>query len=143
MSNQRIFALERLIEKLITCLFCNGLIYRSLDIADREADSACFIGLMLEIIWDSLQDVTVLGCSTDQDDAPVAKLLAVLGDETLSATELMERLALSHKATFRKNYLNPGLEKYQIEWTIPERPNSRNQKYRKRHQKQRKGYPDF
>ena len=135
MSNQRIFALERLIEKLITCLFCNGLIYRSLDIADREADSACFIGLMLEIIWDSLQDVTVLGCSTDQDDAPVAKLLAVLGDETLSATELMERLALSHKATFRKNYLNPALEKYQIEWTIPER--------RKRHQKQRKGYPDF
>ena len=77
------------------------------------------------------------------NDAPVAKLLAVLGDETLSATELMERLALSHKATFRKNYLNPALEKYQIEWTIPERPNSRNQKYRKRHQKQRKGYPDF
>ena len=112
MPNQRIFVLERLTEKLPVRLFCIGLIHRSLDIADREADSACFIGLMLEIIWDSLQDVTVLGCSTDQDDA---------------------RLALSHKATFRKNYLNPALEKYQIEWTIPERPNSRNQKYRKRH----------
>ena len=113
--------------------------YRALGIADQEADSACFVELMLEIIRDSLQDVTVLGRSTDQDsdqvtdqdNAPVAKLLGVLGDETLSTAELMERLGLSHKATFRKNYLNPALEKHQIERTIPERPNSRNQKYRR------------
>lgn len=109
-----------------------------------KADSGMLYRVMLEIIWDSLQDVSgTLVAPPTKMTAPVAKLLAVLGDETLSATELMERLALSHKATFRKNYLNPALEKYQIEWTIPERPNSRNQKYRKRHQKQRKGYPDF
>lgn len=114
-----------------------------MDIADREADSACFIGLMLEIIWDSLQDVTVLGCSTDQDDAPVAKLLAVLGDETLSATELMERLALSHKATFRKNYLNPALEKYQIEWTTQRDPTVGTRNIESGIKSNCKGYPDF
>ena len=43
----------------------------------------------------------------------------------------MERLNLVHKPTFRKNYLNPALEAKLIERTIPDKPNSKNQKYRK------------
>ena len=94
---------------------------------------------MLEIIRDSLTEVTVVGRSTDQhsdqvaDQAktPTERLLYVLSDKTLSATELMDRLGLSHKPTFRKNYLNPALEQNLIERTIPDKPNSRNQKYRK------------
>lgn len=54
-----------------------------------------------------------------------------LGDETLSATQLMEQLGLSHRPTFRKNYLAPALEQKLIERTIPDKPNSKNQKYRK------------
>lgn len=53
------------------------------------------------------------------------------GEGTLSAAELMERLGLSHRPTFRKNYLNPALEQNLIVRTIPDKPNSRNQKYRK------------
>ena len=68
---------------------------------------------------------------TDQDKTPVERLLAALGNETLPAAELMERLGLSHRPTFRKNYLNPALEQELIERTIPDKPNSRNQKYRK------------
>lgn len=94
---------------------------------------------MLEIIRDSLTEVTVVGRSTDQDDdqvtdqdkAPTERLLSALGDETLSAVELMERLGLSHRPTFRKNYLNPALEQKLIVRTIPDKPNSRNQKYKK------------
>lgn len=59
----------------------------------------------------------------------VAKLLEALGDETLSASEIMKRLGLAHRPTFRKNYLNPALEKGLIEMTIPGKPNSRNQEY--------------
>ena len=62
---------------------------------------------------------------------PVEKLLSVLGDSVLSATEIMEKLNLIHKPTFRKNYLNPALEAKLIERTIPDKPNSKNQKYRK------------
>ena len=43
----------------------------------------------------------------------------------------MERLNLTHKPTFRKNYLNPELELKMIERTIPNKPSSKNQKYRK------------
>lgn len=63
---------------------------------------------MLEIIRDSLKEVTVR--STDQDKSPVDRLLSVLGNDMLSAAEIMERLGLSHRPTFRKNYLNPASE---------------------------------
>lgn len=114
--------------------------YDALGAADKQADSAGFVELMLEIIRDSLKEVTVLGRSADQDSdqvtdqvkSPVERLLSVLGEGTLSAAELMERLGLSHRPTFRKNYLNPALEQNLIVRTIPDKPNSRNQKYRKR-----------
>ena len=114
--------------------------YDALDAADKQVDSAGFVELMLEIIRDSLKEVTVVGRSTDQDGdqvtdqdkSPVDRLLSVLGNDMLSATEIMERLGLSHRPTFRKNYLNPALEQNLIERTIPDRPNSKNQKYRKR-----------
>ena len=113
--------------------------YDALGAADKQADSAGFVELTLEIIRDSLTEITVVGRSTDQnsdqvtdqDKTPIERILSTLGDETLSATDLMERLGLSHKPTFRKNYLNPALEQKLIERTIPNKPNSKNQKYRK------------
>lgn len=118
--------------------------YDALGAADAQADSAGFVELMLDIIKESLKEVTVVGRNTDQDSdqvtdqdsdqdkSPVEHLLSVLGDDTLSASDLMERLGLSHRPTFRKNYLNPALEQQLIERTIPDKPNSKNQKYRKR-----------
>ncbi len=113
--------------------------YDALGVADRQADSAGFVELMLEIINDSLKEVTIVGRPTDQDSdqvtgqdkTPVDRLLSLLGDDTLSAFEIMKRLGLSHRPTFRKNYLNPALDQNLIERTIPDKPNSRNQKYRK------------
>ena len=43
----------------------------------------------------------------------------------------MEKLGLSHRPTFRKNYLLPAMKQGLVEMTIPDKPNSRNQKYRK------------
>ena len=64
---------------------------------------------------------------TDQ----VIILLSALGEKELSAVELMKALSLSHRPTFRTNYLNPALESGLIERTIPDKPNSRLQKYRR------------
>lgn len=78
--------------------------YDALGAADKEADSAVFVELMLEIIRDSLKEINAVGHGTDQvsdqDKSPVEQLLLVLGDKTLSALELMELLGLSHRATF-------------------------------------------
>ncbi len=117
--------------------------YDALGAADAQADSAGFVELILEIIKDSLTEVTVVGHNNDQDSdqvtdqvadqdkTPADRLLFALGNDTLPAADLMVRLGLSHKPTFRKNYLNPALEQKLIERTIPDKPNSRNQKYRK------------
>lgn len=113
--------------------------YDALGKSDKAADSAVFVELMLEIIRDTLKDTTVVGRSTDQDsdqvtdqDKPINRLLAVLGEEELSTAEIMKRLGLSHRPTFRRNYLTPALKKGLIERTIPDKPNSKNQKYRKK-----------
>ncbi|MCH8510349.1 MAG: hypothetical protein LAT83_01735 [Kiritimatiellae bacterium] len=37
---------------------------------------------------------------------------------------------MSHRPTFRDNYLHPALEKGWIEPTLPDKPTSSNQKYR-------------
>lgn len=60
--------------------------YDALGVADRQADSAGFVELMLEIIRDSLKEITVVGRSTDQDNSqvtdqdktPVGRLLSAL-----------------------------------------------------------------
>ena len=67
---------------------------------------------------------------TDQVTDQVRALLDALGDEELSGLELMGRLGLSHRPTFRQNYLAPALEAGVVERTIPDKPQSRLQKYR-------------
>ena len=69
---------------------------------------------------------------SDQVSDQVKRLLnAMKNGEELSAVELMGRLGLSHRPTFRKNYLNPALQAGLVEMTIPSKPTSRFQKYRK------------
>lgn len=67
----------------------------------------------------------------DQLTDQVKALLACLDNATLSATEIMQRLGLSHRPTFRRNYLDPALAANLIARTHPDKPNSRLQKYRR------------
>ena len=61
---------------------------------------------MLKIIKDSLLEMEINKNLTDQvsvqDKNYIEKLLSVLGDNTLSAMEIMKKLNLSHKPTFKK-----------------------------------------
>lgn len=102
--------------------------YKVLGIADKAADCTEFIEFMLT----ALRDTLLTGTVSDQDNDQVKKLLAAIGDKELSMNELMEVLGLKHKPTFRKNYLKPALEQGLIEMTVADKPNSRNQKYRKK-----------
>lgn len=116
--------------------------YKALQMADAACDCSCFVTMMLEVIRDVLQEMPQTmdldRTSSDQDvtklnatekDA-VNLLLVALGTDTLTASQLMERMGLSHRTHFRKNFLNPAMASGKIERTIPDKPNSPRQRYR-------------
>ena len=60
----------------------------------------------------------------------VNKLLQVMEDDIpYSANELLTLLNIRSKETLRASYLNPALENGLIKMTLPDKPNSKNQKY--------------
>jgi Fic family protein len=104
--------------------------YHVLGKSDKQADSTVFIEFMLNAILESLNETTETDQDSDQDSDQVKRLLKIFGGKPLSAAELMHTLDLSHRPTFRKNYLHPSLNEGFIEMTVPGTPNSRLQKYR-------------
>ena len=110
--------------------------YDVLGLADKTADSTYFVEFMLTALLDALTDIVSSQNSsdpvTDPVTDPVEKLLAVLNTKEMSITELMSALNVKHKPNFRKNYLQPALQQNLIEMTVPEKPNSPKQKYRKK-----------
>ena len=104
--------------------------YRVLATCDKAGNSTAFIEFLLAALLTALREAAGTDQVGDQVTDQVAALLQVLGRETLPALECMKRLKLSHRPTFRANYLNPALTADLIERTIPDKPNSRLQKYR-------------
>ena len=49
-----------------------------------------------------------------------------------AAQEILDRIGVSNQTRTRKKYIQPLLDMGVLEMTIPEKPNDRNQKYRKR-----------
>jgi Fic family protein len=104
--------------------------YRILAACDKAGNSTAFIEYLLSALLVALRESPNTDQVTDQVSDQVAALLRTLKTETLTALECMKRLKLSHRPTFRANYLNPALSAGLIERTIPDKPNSRLQKYR-------------
>lgn len=105
--------------------------YKVLGECDHAADSGKFIEFILQTIYDAFVEIRKTEQVGEQVTEQVKKLLAVMSDESLSTKELMEKLKLKHRPTFRNNYLLPALELGLLEMTIPDKPNSSKQKYRK------------
>ena len=70
------------------------------------------------------------GHDAGHDTGQAERLLASIGDETLSTKELMARLGMKHRQTFRDNYLLPALRKGLICMTMPDSPKNSRQKYK-------------
>lgn len=68
--------------------------------------------------------------SPTQSTDPVERLLLALEFGEQSAGDLRQATGIRHRPTFRKNYLHPAMIQHFIEYTLPEKPNSRLQKYR-------------
>lgn len=104
--------------------------YRVLAKSDSAGNSTEFIEFLLNAILTALKETIENDQVSDQVSDQVGTLLKFLRNKTLTAVELMSLIGLTHKPTFRKNYLRPALNSGLIEMTIPDKPNSRLQKYR-------------
>lgn len=105
--------------------------YNALGKADSKADSGVFIEFLLQAIYDSLKEYDKTEQVTVQVTEQVERLLDVIGDDIVSSKELMERLGIKHRPNFRDKYLLPAMKLGLIEMTIPDKPNSSKQRYRK------------
>ena len=96
-----------------------------------EGESTFFIEFTLMQI-DKILDDVVAQVSDDNEllSENVKKLLAVMEyDIPYTGRLLMEKLGLKSRESFRKNYLHPAIEENLVRMTIPDKPNSRNQRY--------------
>ncbi|WP_308334846.1 Fic family protein [Thiolapillus sp.] len=100
--------------------------YDALNQSTQAGDSAPFLRFMLQTIK-ATQDTTPQ--DSPQLTPQVEALLGVLQGE-MSRSDLMAALGLSDRKSFRERYLQPALQAGLIEMTIPDKPNSRLQKYR-------------
>lgn len=96
-----------------------------------DGESTAFITFMLSQIDKILDDVSVQ-ISEDNENLSeyIKKLLEVMEyDVPYTSAALMEKLGLKSKEGFRRNYLRPAIEMSLIRMTLPDKPNSRNQRY--------------
>ena len=98
-----------------------------------NGESTVFIEFMLTQIDKILDDISVqISEDNSQLSEGIKKMLEVMDyDIPYTAKALMEKLGLKSKEGFRRNYLRPAIDLNLIRMTIPEKPNSRSQRYLK------------
>ena len=118
-------------------------VFRDLDLVEhlgsgiprilRGYGKECFVFTenFLRMIFPSSEEATpqVIPQVTPQVTPQVNELTKVLNCD-MNRQEIQAKLNLSDREYFRLNYLKPALEMGIIEMTIPNKPNSRMQKYR-------------
>jgi Fic family protein len=100
--------------------------YVALNRSTQHSDSAAFIEFMLQMILDA----TPRAQSKAHSRARSESILHALAPEPLSANELIARLNLRSKTGAFKRTIKALLDDGLIEYTLPDKPSSRLQKYR-------------
>lgn len=103
--------------------------YEALRESTRKTDSAPFIEFMLGMVMDALNVASAPEVTPDV--APeVGKMLRLLLEGPLSRKDIQARLGLRDEKHFRLHYQQPAVSAGLMAMTIPDKPNSRLQKYR-------------
>jgi len=105
--------------------------YEAIAKCHKNGNSDVFIEFMLEMIDKVLDDLILQVNKSNLETSEYVKRMIGLMDYEVPYTsnDIMDRLGLKSKETLRKNYLNPAMELGFIRMTIPDKPNSKNQRY--------------
>ena len=110
---------------------CETEYYNKIDVCHKNGNSNEFIEFIL-LMLDEVLDSVILSSYKESRHISdqVNKLLSVMEpDIPYSSNELLSLLNVKSKETLRSSYLNPAIENVLIKMTLPEKPNSKNQKY--------------
>ncbi|MDD3383120.1 MAG: Fic family protein [Bacilli bacterium] len=96
-----------------------------------KGESTIFIEFMLTMINEALINVDKDINTHNQNISIYMKKILDIMEISIpyTAIEIMRKLKLKSKETFRKNYLNPAIEKGFIRYEVPDKPTSKNQRY--------------
>lgn len=105
--------------------------YDAIAVCHTKGNSDIFIEFMLNMINQILDEVILqVNRSNSEVSEYVKRMLALMEYEVpYTSNSIMEALGLKSKETLRKNYINPAMELGLIKMTLPDKPNSRNQRY--------------
>ena len=105
--------------------------YSAIANCDHNGNSTEFIEFMLKMIDETLEDLMdSTSVQASHISSYVNRLLAVMETGVaMTTSELMEKLNMKSRISFRDNYLNPALENGLIKMTNPDKPTSKNQTY--------------
>ena len=103
--------------------------YRVLAEADNLAQATPFVEFILQALLGAIRETVSTDQVSDQVSDQVARIIQTLASGEMSSSRLMNVLDLSHRPTFRKNYLSPALDGGWIERTQPDSPRSPTQRY--------------
>ncbi len=102
--------------------------YQSIQQSTDQSDSAPFVEFILEMILNALNTSQL---TPQVNVTPQVKSLLDILEGEMSREDIQVALGLDDRKSFRERYIKPALEAGLIEMTIPDKPNSRLQKYRK------------
>ena len=107
--------------------------YKIVQNCNLSGESTEFVEFMLKMINEVLNKLIESTQKTSNYiSIYINKLLDVMEDNIpMTMAELMEKVGLKSKKSFRQNYLKPAIENGLIKMTEPENPTSRNQRYYK------------
>ena len=108
--------------------------YNAISKSHVNGNLTFFIEFMLKQIDSVLEEIaTQINENSEQLSDCVRKLLDVMEyDVAYASNQLMEKLELKSREGFRRNYLKHALELNLVSMTIPDKPNSKNQRYIKK-----------
>lgn len=107
--------------------------YDAISACHVDGKSNRFIEFMLEQIDLVLDEILRPVVTVSPDLSPYVKKLlsAMVKDVPYTMTDLLGLLNLKSRDTLRKNYLGPAIENGFVVMTLPDKPKSKNQRYKK------------
>ena len=105
--------------------------YKTINNCNNKGNSTEFIEFMLKMIDETLLELLkATSIQSNHISSYINRLLEVMEPGVAMTTkELMEKLGMKSRISFRDNYLNPAIENGLIKMTNPDKPTSKNQMY--------------